>query len=294
MDKRKKAGYNIRITMRRWDCVDQVYIQTYSVREEMEKDFRKAIETIAQIGYAGVEFAGDYGGLNESQMRALLKDNGLDCISAHIGFDKTESSIDFIAGIGARYIICPSARVEDYEGAMKAADELNRLGRACKAAGLKYGFHNHTSEFRTHEGKYLLEYMIENTDPSEVIFQLDVGWCVTAGADALGFINKHAGRFELIHAKEAGKVIGTEDLIDWSKLKFSPDGKPIFTDELKAQLAERMRMNVPTGTGLIDWAEVKKVADAQGAKAYIVEREWDYKNDIFACIKEDWEYLSKV
>jgi hypothetical protein len=55
-----------------------------------------------------------------------------------------------------------------------------------------------------------------------------------------------------------------------------------------------MRMNVPTGTGLIDWPLVKKVADAQGAKAYIVEREWDYKNDIFACVKEDWEFLSRV
>ncbi len=274
--------------------MDKVYIQTYSVREEMEKDFVNAMETLAKIGYAGVEFAGNYGGLDVTGMNKLLADNNLDCVSAHIGFDKTEESIDFIAGIGARYIICPSARVETYESAMKAVDELNRLGKACKAAGLKYGYHNHTSEFRTHDGKYLLEHMIENTDPSEVVFQLDVGWCVTAGADALAFIQKHAGRFEMIHAKEAGKVIGTEDLIDWSKITFSPEGRPIFTDEVKAQLAERMRMNVPTGTGLIDWSEVKKTADAQGAKAYIVEREWDYKNDIFQCVKEDWAYLSKV
>ncbi len=260
----------------------------------MEKDFVKAIETLAKIGYAGVEFAGNYGKLDAKGMKQLLGDNGLDCVSAHIGFDKTEESVDFISAIGARYIICPSARVDDYEGAMKAVDELNRLGKVCRAAGLKYGYHNHTSEFRTHAGKYLLEHMIENTDPAEVVFQLDVGWCVTAGADALAFIGKHAGRFEMIHAKEAGKVIGTEDLIDWSKIKFGPDGRPIFTDEVKAQLAERMRMNVPTGTGLIDWAAVKKAADAQGAKAYIVEREWDYQNDIFQCVKEDWEFLSKV
>ena len=59
-------------------------------------------------------------------------------------------------------------------------------------------------------------------------------------------------------------------------------------------MAERMRMNVPTGTGLIDWAEIKAAADAQGAKAYIVEREWDYANDIFKCVQEDWEHLSKI
>ena len=90
--------------------MDQIYLQTYSVREEMEKDFIKAIERIAKIGYSGVEFAGNYGGLSAADLKKLLKDNGLTCISAHIGFDKTEESIDYIAEIGGKYIICPSAR----------------------------------------------------------------------------------------------------------------------------------------------------------------------------------------
>lgn len=294
MDKLKNAGYNINIRMWRWEKLDNLYIQTYSVREEMERDFTGSIERLARIGYAGVEFAGNYGGLDVPGMKALLQDNGLDCISAHIGFDKTEESIDYMAGIGARYIICPSARVNDYESAMVAVGELNRLGAACKKAGLKYGYHNHTSEFRTHAGKYLLEHMIENTDPDTVVFQLDVGWCVTAGADAVAFIQKHAGRFELIHAKEAGEVVGTDDIIDFSKVKFDEKGHPIFTEEIKAAFAERMRMNVPTGKGLIDWAVIKQIADAQGAKAYIVEREWDYAGDLFRCVEEDWAFLSKL
>ena len=35
----------------------------------MEKDFVGAMETLAKIGYAGVEFAGNYGGLDVSGMK---------------------------------------------------------------------------------------------------------------------------------------------------------------------------------------------------------------------------------
>ena len=123
------------------------------------------------------------------------------------------------------------------------------------------------------------------------MFELDVGWCETAGVDAASFIQKHAGRFELIHAKEAGKVVGVEHPIDMSKVARDENGRPVFTEEQKQIMADRQRMNVPTGKGIFDWKKVKAVADAQGAKAYIVEREWDYLDDIFACVKEDYEYL---
>ena len=212
--------------------MDKVYIQTFSIRDVLEKDFVGSIEKLAKIGYAGVEFAGQYGGLNAKDMKKLLDDNGLDCISAHIGFQQTEEYIDYMAEVGARYIICPSARVNDYETAMAAVDELNRLGTVCKKAGLKYGYHNHTGEFRTHGDKYLEDILIENTDPETVVFQLDVGWCTTAGVNAVDYINRHAGRFEMVHAKEAGKVVGTEEPVDFSKVKFGPDKRPIFTPEM--------------------------------------------------------------
>ena len=276
--------------------MQQVYIQTYSVRDDLEKDFIGGIKKLAEIGYSGLEFAGGYGGLSTKEMKQLLSDLNLDVISSHVGFDDAEKDIDYIAEIGGRYIICPMARgMATYDDAMKVASELNRIGEACKKAGLKYGYHNHTQEFAVVNGKYLLEHLMENTDPANVAFQLDVGWCCTAGVDAVEFINKHAGRFELIHAKEAGKVTGVQPPMDFSNVKFDDKGRPIFSEEMKAQMLETKKMNVPSGTGIVDWKAVKAAADAQGAKAYIVEREWDYKgDDIFGCVKEDWEYLRTV
>lgn len=274
--------------------MEKVYIQTYSVREAMH-DFREGMKRLADIGYAGVEFAGGYGGLNAAEMKTLLHDLNLDAISSHVGLEDAEKDIEFMAEIGGRYIICPMARgMASYDDAMKVAEQMNKIGAACQKAGLKYGYHNHTQEFAEVNGKYLLEHLIDNTDPSCVVFQLDVGWCSTAGVNAVDFINKHAGRFEMIHAKEAGKVTGVQPPMDFSKVKLDENGRPIFTEEMKAKMLETKKMNVPSGKGIVDWKAVKAAADAQGAKAYIVEREWDYLGDIFACVKEDWEYLRTV
>jgi len=274
--------------------MDKIYLQIYSIREKLDGDFKASLKRIADMGYAGVEFAGNYGGMNEKEMKAFLADTNLEPISAHIGFDQTEAMIDYMAYLGSKFIVCPSGGVMDYDSAMRAAENLNRLGEICKKAGIMYGYHNHTGEFGVANDKYLLEIMMENTDPASVFFQLDAGWCTTAGVNAVDFINKHAGRFELIHAKEAGKVVGTEPPIDWKEVKFDENKRPIFTDEMKEKLEKYMQMNVPTGTGLIDWSLIKKTADAQGAKAYIVEREWNYKGDIFACVNEDLNYLKKI
>ena len=275
--------------------MDKVYIQIYSVREPLMKDFEGSIRKLSEMGYAGIEYAITYGGKSAAETKKFLGELDLDPISSHVSIEKSAADIPFMAEIGGRYIICPSYRFKTKDEALVLADKLNALGAECAKYGMKYGYHNHTGEFAVDGGKYLLDYVIENTDPKNVVFELDVGWCETAGVKAVDYINKYAGRFELIHAKEAGKVVGVENPMEKFKPEIGPDGRPIFTEEMKAVMLERQKMNVPTGTGMIDWSLIKKTADAQGAKAYIVEREWDYKgNDIFGCVKEDLDYLKKI
>ena len=96
-----------------------VYIQVYSVRNEAQKDFVGSLKRIAEIGYAGVEFAG-HGGLSASEMKKVLTDLNLDPISSHIRVDEAEAQVDYVA---------------------EAERELStRIGRACRIAhGKKKG-----------------------------------------------------------------------------------------------------------------------------------------------------------
>jgi len=58
-------------------------------------------------------------------------------------------------------------------------DYLNAIGKKCREAGIKYGYHNHAHEFQKIEDKaVMLDYMIENTDPENLFIELDVYWAV--------------------------------------------------------------------------------------------------------------------
>ena len=70
-------------------------------------------------------------------------------------------------------------------------------------------------------------------------------------------------------------------------------GRPVFTEEMKKAMEERGKLNVPTGSGIVDWKAVKAAADAQrDGVIYVVEREANYggKSRI-DCLKEDIAWL---
>jgi hypothetical protein len=46
--------------------------------------------------------------------------------------------------------------------------------KKCAAKGIKFGYHNHDKEFEEVEGTIRYDYMLQNTDPSKVFFQLDL------------------------------------------------------------------------------------------------------------------------
>ncbi len=274
--------------------MEKVYLQLYSLGQEMQ-NLPNALKKISEIGYTGVEFASSfYGDLDSAELKKMLDEFGLTALSAHVSLDKVNADVELVSALGAQYMICPMATANNRSEALSLAEKLNEAGELCKKYGMKYGYHNHTQEFAEYDGEYLLDILIKNTDPSLVVFQLDVGWATTAGINAVDYINKQAGRFEMIHAKETGKVMGVQPPFDFSKIQLDENGRPVFTPEMLKHFDDMQRTNVAQGKGLVDWKAVKSAAEAQGTKAFIVEREFDYLGDIFAAVKEDLAYMRTV
>ncbi len=58
---------------------------------------------------------------------------------------------------------------------------------------------------------------------------------------------------------------------------------------------ERMkRINCVAGKGLVDWKALKEAADANGGKAYIVERKYSYHGSRLECLKADIKYYRTI
>jgi len=279
--------------------MDKIYLALYSYGMDSGLSMEEKLQKTAEIGYVGVEFAGGYGGVSAQEMKKLLLKYRLDGISSHVSMDGISENLPYMAEIGGKMIIVPGYPFATKEEAIECAELLNEKGKEAQKYGIKIGYHNHTSEFYLDEGKPLLDYVIENTDPAYVSFQLDCGWASAAGIDPVEYINKHAGRFIAIHVKENNAVIGPEKPRSAKEpqrrpsFKLDENGKPIIPEEFKKMMEERGKLNGPTGSGIVDWKAVKAAADAQGCIAYIVEREWSYNvpPDRIQCLKEDFEYL---
>jgi len=279
--------------------MNKIYLQLYSYGMESNLSMEEKLQTAAKIGYVGVEFAGGYDNISSDEMKTLLDKLNLEAISSHVGMDSIVDTLPYMAKLGSKMIIVPSYPFASKAEALELAGLLNKNGKEAAKYGMKIGYHNHTSEFYLDGGKPLLDYVIENTDPEYVNFELDCGWASAAGVNPVEYINKYAGRFIAVHVKENSKVLGPDkprsarDKDQWPKFKLDEDGKPIIPEEIKKIWEEHAKIDVPTGTGIVDWKAVKAAADVQGCIAYIVEREWSYNvpQDRVLCLKEDFEYL---
>jgi sugar phosphate isomerase/epimerase len=186
----------------------QVALELYTVRDETNRDFAGTLRRVAQIGYTAVEFAG-YGNLTAQEMSALLAETGLYPVSTHVGLDalqgsQLDASIRYCLDIGCPNIVLPWLPNEwrTQEGMQTLAPRLNAIGQRCQVHGITFGYHNHDFEFTQVDGVYLLDHLLQATNPSLVKSELDVYWAAYAGVDPVEYLHTHADRVALIHLKD--------------------------------------------------------------------------------------------
>jgi sugar phosphate isomerase/epimerase len=205
----------------------KVGVQLYSVREDCQRDLPGTLKAVAQIGYAGVEFAGYYG-YDAKTLRQMLDDNGLVCCGTHIGIDQLvgdnlERTVEFHQTLGCRYLIVPGLP-EPYRSTRQkwaeTAQLFNEIAERLKPYGMRTGYHNHWIEFEPLEGELPWDTFFSHASP-DVIMQIDTGNALHGGAHAAPFVRKYPGRAITVHVKEFSRtnpsaVIG-EGEVNWQE-----------------------------------------------------------------------------
>lgn len=212
-------------------------LQLYSIRDSIKKDVPGSMAKVGKMGYKFVEPAGysdgKFYGKTPAEFKALCEQNGMTMLSSHTGRPVPDSSnleetmawwdacIDAHIAAGAKFIVQSSmggTAYESLEGLKKYCDYFNAIGAKCNAKGIRFGYHNHYKEFTTQfDGVTLYDYLVENTDPAKVMFQLDLYWIVKGGKNPLDYFNKYPGRFELWHIKDKAEL-GASGLMDFAAI----------------------------------------------------------------------------
>lgn len=187
-----------------------VAIQLYSLREQLEKDFRGTLEAVKKMGYDGVEFAGLCGNKPED-VKKMLDEIGLVAISSHVTIGEyVNEGIDEVLEkyktIGCKYVAVPYLDDECRPGAARYAETLDmmrKIGEAAAEKGMTQLYHNHDFEFKTKvNGKYGLE-DIYDTIPAEYLkSELDTCWVNIGGEVPAEYILKYTGRAPIVHLKD--------------------------------------------------------------------------------------------
>ena len=263
--------------------IDKVGVQLYTVRSTMKTDFEGTIAKVAAIGYKEVEFAG-YFDHSPKDIRAILDKNGLTAPSCHIAYAVVENhlpeQIEAAHVIGHKFIVCPwiDEANRTVDGYKRATELFNKAGETTKKAGIQFAYHNHFWEFEPEAslgGKFPLDYMLENSDPQNLKFELDLCWISVAGQDPVAYFNKYPGRFPLVHVKDMKKL---------------PHVAP---DQLKTLKLEEITPDMTSvGSGTIDWKRIFSNSEKAGIEHYFVEH--DVPQDPIASLTASYEYLSKL
>jgi sugar phosphate isomerase/epimerase len=259
-------------------------IQLWTVKSEAEKDLEGTLRKVYAAGFREIEFAGYYG-KKPADLGKLLRDIGLTPVSTHAGAaDIAKNGDQIIAdakALGLKYVVCSSPMVSPekdklpWEERMKAVDlndwkwnaELfNKFGKQVSEAGMVFGYHNHSAEFKKFDGKTAFDHLFGSTDPKFVKSELDVGWVVSAQQDPLAILNQYKDRVIALHVKDVSK----------------------------RESADKDPPSVALGEGVIDWKKVIGTAKANGTKAFFYEQEEPFTRPILDSVKMSGAYLQKL
>ena len=223
----------------------RIGLQLYSVNQDMS-NVDASLAKVAKAGYTVVETLGSpvCFGFPAAEFKALCDKHGLSIISTHtsIAMDpKNEAKVmndwravfEGLRTMGAEYCVIPGFNLGKSLADLKAVcDYFNKVGKLAKEYGLKLGYHNHAHEYELCEGKVKWEYMIENTDPDYVFFQMDVYWTTRGGKDPVEYLKKYPKRIKMLHIKD-DLVIGESGKIDFEAIykQFYKNGYKDFVVE---------------------------------------------------------------
>lgn len=242
--------------------IDQVGIQTYTLRDAFSDDFVGTFQMVKEVGYDYVELnARNFADRSPTELRQILDDCGLPSPITHVRYEdlseKTSELAETCNTLGCEHVILPfiADNVRGLDDYKAHAQMLNRAGEQLKSNGISVGYHNHHFEFDPiGDDQTGMSVLLNGTDPHLVAFELDLFWAAFANADIVSLFNQYPGRFRYCHIKDKSGEPGTYASIE-----------EFFAD------IPRLMKNV--GEGDLPFERYFALKDVSGMEYFIVEHD---------------------
>lgn len=250
-------------------------VQAYTFRHQFrELGVEATLDIIQEMGFTELEGGGAE--MAAEVFRKMCEDRGISIPSTGTGYEQLVENPAGVAerakALGASYVMTAWIPHEtgnfNFKNAKKAVADFNRAGKVLKEHGITFAYHVHGYEFRPQGDGTLMDYIIQNTDPEYVSFELDILWAHFGGADPVQLLKKYGDRWVLLHVKDLKK--GTKK--DMTGLT-DPEN------------------DVTLGTGEIDVEGVIREANRIGIEHFFIE---DESSRVLTQVPKSIEYLKSL
>src|SRR5688572_7582809 len=249
-------------------------VQAYTFRHSFPKDVAATLDTIKMLGFTELEGGG--GRMEPAEFRKMCEERGISIPATGTSYEQLvkdpKAVADQAKALGAKYVMTawiPHKRGEfNLENATKAVEDFNAAGKVLKENGITFCYHVHGFEFQPHEKGTLLDYLIVNTNPEYVSFEMDILWTHFGGGDPVALLKKYGNRWKLLHVKDLKK------------------GTP---KDLSGGTSQEN--DVALGTGEIDIKNIIKEAKKIGIKHYFIE---DESSRVLTQVPQSIAYLKSL
>ncbi len=246
--------------------IKKLGLQLYTIRSTMDtaENIRASFKKLRELGYEVGQTAGC--AIDYAEYGKIAKEEGIEICGTHDKYDIMVNDIDLAIanhkalgttnmGIGGCH-----AQKEGVAGIEKFIEQANKIADRAFEEGMKFTYHNHSHEFMLLEnGKTMMDMLVEGLDPKKTSFVLDTYWVQHGGGDVRYWIEKLAGRIDILHLKDMGRN----------------ENGPFITE---------------VGHGNIWWKGVIETAEKAGVKYYVVEQD-TCPGDPFDSLKFSADYI---
>ena len=201
--------------------------QTYPVRKSISTDFPGTMKGLRAAGFTQIELCSPYGYADFSslqqykpqELRRMLNDWGLGCISAHWAptelFQKPDESITYAKEFGMTQMAIAALgpfspkSTQTVDDVKRYVEPFNAFAEKAHAAGIVALLHNEGFVSEYIDGKPVYDMMIAELNPATTKLQFQVSsW--QKGYDPVTYFHKYPGRYLSMHCQDWVKDASTK------------------------------------------------------------------------------------
>ncbi|MES2060888.1 MAG: sugar phosphate isomerase/epimerase [Bacteroidota bacterium] len=231
-------------------------VQAYTYRASFPNGVTATLDSVKALGITEMEGPNPKN-IGPEEFKKMLDERGISMPSIGLDYNIVATTpleaVRLAKIFGSKYVMVawiPHGKTFTIDDAKKAVTDFNAAGKVLQANGITLCYHNHGYEFGAYETGTLFDYIVKNTDPKYVSFEMDMLWAFHGGADPAKLLLQYPTRWKLMHLKDIRKGIAN-DLTGGTDIK----------------------NDVALGTGQINVPEVIKAAKKVGVQHYFIEDE---------------------